>query len=171
MQILTIAKKESEKFLRRPTAAFDFSKHTKKEIRELLKTMRRLMRLIEGVGLSANQVGLNASFFVAQAQNKFYAIFNPKITRASEEKSEMEEGCLSIPEKFGLVPRSEKIWLEGEDASGKKIKIKAWGFLARVFQHEIDHLNGVLFLDKAKELHKIPITPPEARSVKGGKSQ
>lgn len=152
MPILTIEKKQNEKFLRQPTQPFDFARHTKKEIRELVKTMRQTMKAAEGVGLSANQIGLNVSLFVAQVENKFYAIFNPKVVKRADGEMEAEEGCLSVPEKYGMVPRAEKIWLEGQSPDGKKIKIKAWGFLARVFQHEVDHLNGKLFIDHAREI-------------------
>lgn len=155
MEILTINNKKDEKFLRCKTVSFDFAKFTKKEIKHLIKTMRQMMKLAEGIGLSANQVGLDRKFFIADVENKFYAIFNPIITKVSKETNEMEEGCLSVPDHFGLVPRADKIWLEGFDANGKKMKIKAWGFLARVFQHEVDHLNGVLFVDTCKELRKI----------------
>ena len=141
--------------MRKKTAHFDFSKFSKKEIREMIKAMKQIMKLAEGVGLSANQVGIDASFFVAEFEGKFYAVFNPKIVKQSEEREEQEEGCLSVPEHFGLVERAQKIWLEGFDASGKKLKIKAWGFLAKIFQHEVDHLNGALFVDKCKELHKV----------------
>jgi len=110
------------------------------------------MKAAQGVGLSANQLGFNVSLFVAQVENKFYAIFNPRIVKTGGEEIEMEEGCLSVPEKFGLVARPDKIWLEGQDADGKKIKIKAWGLLAKIFQHEVDHLNGKLFIDHAKEI-------------------
>lgn len=155
MKILTTANKTEEKFLRKKTADFDFKKFTKKELREIVKAMRQIMKLAEGVGLSANQVGINGNFFVAEFENKFYAVFNPKIIKVSEEKDLQEEGCLSVPEHFGLVERAQKIWLEGFDVSGKKIKIKAWGFLAKIFQHEVDHLNGALFVDKCKELHRM----------------
>ena len=136
--------------MRKKIAVFDFDKYTKKELRELVKKMRTTMKKADGVGLSANQVGLDEKMFVAEVDDKFYAIFNPKIVKESTEKNEMEEGCLSVPEKFGTVARSEKIWLECQNADGKKIKIKAWGFLARVFQHELDHLEGKLFIDKAR---------------------
>ena len=111
------------------------------------------MRRADGVGLSANQVGLNEKMFVAEVDHKFYAIFNPKIIKKSDEKSEMEEGCLSVPDKFGTVIRADKVWLEGQNADGKKLKIKARGFLARVFQHELDHLEGKLFIDKSKDIY------------------
>lgn len=155
--VWTINNKEQEKFLRRKASDFDFSKHDKKEIRELIKTMRAEMIKSVGIGLSANQIGLDMRLFVAKADGKQYAIFNPNITKFSKEKVLMEEGCLSVPELYGPVERPEKITIEGYDANGKKIKIKAWGILARVFQHETDHLNGILFIDKAKSLHKYEI--------------
>lgn len=153
MKIYLVKNKTEEKVLRKKIASFDFDKYSKKEIRELVRKMRTIMKKADGVGLSANQVGLDARLFVAEVDNKFYAIFNPKLIKKSEEKNEMEEGCLSVPEKFGTVVRSEKIWLESQNADGKKIKIKAWGFLARVFQHEVDHLEGKLFIDKSKDVY------------------
>ena len=155
MDIWTLLDQQQEKFLRRKTARFDFAKWPKAEIRNLIAKMRRVMKKANGIGLSANQIGLDLNVFVAQVENKFYAVFNPKITRKSENKIFLEEGCLSVPETYGPVARPERITMEGEDANGKKIKIKCWGLLARVFQHETDHLNGILFIDKAKELYKI----------------
>lgn len=159
-KILEISSKEEEKFLRKKTIPFDFSKFSSKEIRETIKEMRKIMHQAEGIGLSANQVGLPYRFFIAEVPeengySKFYAIFNPQITKASTEKEEMEEGCLSVPNCFGNTERSYKLVLEGQDYKGKKIKIKAWGLLARVFQHEIDHLEGILFIDKAKDLYEV----------------
>lgn len=153
--IWTVHEKDQEKFLRRATARFDFKKWTKPNIKDLIKTMRQQMKRANGIGLSANQIGVEVSVFIAHVDGKFYSIFNPKITRASEEKIILEEGCLSVPEMYGPVERPERIIIESEDASGKKIKIKAWGLLARVFQHEIDHLNGLLFIDHAEEVYKI----------------
>jgi len=173
MKILTINDKKEGKFLRRKTANFDFSKFDKKELNELIKKMRETMTKAIGIGLSANQIGLNLRFFVVQISDKplkrdennkiilpstksmkFYAIFNPEIVKTSKEKIIMEEGCLSVPGIYGLVERPEKITLTGYDKNGKKLKIKAWGLLARVFQHETDHLNGILFIDKAKQILK-----------------
>lgn len=156
MNVLTVSEKKEEKFLRRPAKEFDFGKHRLSEIRELIKTMRAVMREVNGVGLSANQIGLDAKVFVAQVLDeqgrlKFYAIFNPVIVKASKESEILEEGCLSVPETFGQVRRAAKITLVGFDQRGKKIKIKAWGLLARVFQHEVDHLNGKLFIDRTKK--------------------
>lgn len=155
MKILTIQNKKDEKFLRRAALPFDFQKFKKSEIRELVKTMRSAMQQAEGIGLSANQIGLDLKVFVAKVENKFYAVFNPEILHFSKEMAPAEEGCLSVPGVFGTVERPGKITLKGFDGNGRAIKIKAWGLLARVFQHEIDHLNGKLFTDKAKSLEKI----------------
>ena len=148
IKIHTVKSKDEEKFLRKPAADFDFSKYSKKEINELIRNMRVIMKAADGVGLSANQMGLDIKVFVAQVENKFYAIFNPKIIKYSEHKDKLEEGCLSVPETFGVVERPTRIVLEGLDKNSRKIKIKAWGFLARVLQHEIDHLEGKLFTDR-----------------------
>lgn len=156
--IWTIDNKGELKLLRKKMVNFDFKKYSKKEIRELVKKMREAMKKSNGIGLSANQIGLDLNVFVAQADGKFYVVFNPKILKKSEENITMEEGCLSVPEVFGNISRPEKVILEGFDGGGKKIKIKAWGLLARIFQHEVDHLNGSVFIDKTKDLHKyVPV--------------
>jgi|YelNatPaOPRAMG01_1025707.scaffolds.fasta_scaffold184809_2 peptide deformylase len=159
-QILTIDNKEEEKFLRKKTAEFDFKKNNKKDTLSLLLDMKKIMQKADGVGLSANQIGLNLKLFVAQVPDKdgimkFYAIFNPTIEKSSDEKNIFEEGCLSVPGKWGDVERPEKITISGFDKLGRPIKIKAWGFLARVFQHEIDHLNGKLFIDRATKIYEV----------------
>lgn len=160
MEILTIQNKKEEKFLRQKTTPFDFQKHKKTEVKELIVKMRQAMKKANGIGLSANQIGLPWRVFVAQVPDsqgkmKFYAIFNPRIEKLSDGVELMEEGCLSIPEKYGLVERSSKIIIVGQDQNGKNIKIKAWGLLARIFQHEIDHLEGKLFIDRTNRTYKI----------------
>lgn len=159
MKILTIEEKVNEDFLRTPTKEVDLDKEDKKVLKKTIKEMRQAMHEAEGVGLSANQVGIEKKFFVAQVPDnqgkpKFYSLINPKITWSSEEEVIMEEGCLSIPGVVGPVKRPEKITVEGLNIEGKKKKIKAWGYLARVFQHEIDHLNGILFIDKTDKIYK-----------------
>lgn len=141
---------------------FDFTKFTKQELRELVKEMRATMKKANGVGLSANQIGRNERFFVAQVpdtqgRQTFYAIFNPEITKKSEDFETIEEGCLSVPHVFGPTARHYRVTLEGYDIQERKVKIKAWGLLARVFQHEVDHLDGGLFLDKAQSLEKLTL--------------
>ncbi len=150
--IWTVEDKKEGKFLRKKTADFDFSKFTKKEISELVAKMREAMKAADGIGLSANQIGLDLNVFVCRAEGKFYAVFNPQIVKQSNNEISFDEGCLSVPQKFGGVKRPERVVIVGRDRNGKKIKIKAWGLLARIFQHEIDHLNGFLFTDRASNL-------------------
>jgi peptide deformylase len=157
-EIVTVAQKKDEKFLRKKTVPFDFKKFTRKEVNELITRMRRIMHTANGIGLSANQIGLEFSVFVAevpdaQGGTKFYAVFNPKIEKVDKAAITFEEGCLSVPGQWGEVTRAEQIVVSGYNKMGKKVKVKAWGLLARVFQHEIDHLNGKLFIDKAKKLY------------------
>ena len=157
-EIVTIAQKKDEKFLRKKTVPFDFKKFSTKEVRELIARMKRIMHDANGIGLSANQIGLDFKVFVAEVPDaqgglKFYAVFNPEIEKISTEKVPFEEGCLSIPGSFGEVERAERVAIKGYDKNGKALKIKAWGLLARVFQHEIDHLNGHLFIDRTKKVH------------------
>ena len=156
MELHTIHKPEQNKILRTKCAPFDFAKHDKKELKALVKDMRKKMHEWHGVGLAATQIGLKESFFVAQTPNgKFYAIFNPRITK-TEEPILLEEGCLSVPDRYGEIERYDKVTLEGQDQNGKPIKVKAWGLLAQVFQHETDHLHGALYIDKAKRHYEYP---------------
>jgi peptide deformylase len=159
LKLFTIENKEEKKFLSQKTKNFDFKMFNSKELIQLINKMKKIMRDSQGIGLSANQVGLFYRFFIAEVPthegNKFYAIFNPKIEKLEGKKLEPEEGCLSVPGVYGKTPRYEKITISGFNRYGKPIKIKAWGLLAHVFQHEIDHLDGKLFIDKAKELYKI----------------
>lgn len=162
--ILCIENKTEEKFLRTktreiPRAEISLSE-TKKELRKVVETMRRLMVKAEGVGLSANQAGMPYRFFIARVMDrngkwKQYTLLNPKIIKKSREKETAEEGCLSIPFRFGPVERSSEVTVEATNLLGKPQKIEAKGLLARIFQHEIDHLEGVLFIDKAKFVEDI----------------
>lgn len=163
--IVTIHLKKDEKFLRQKTHPINLEELKELNLRSLIKDMKVTMRRADGVGLSANQIGLTMKLFVAEVppekgegRSKFYSIINPEIVKKGSETAEMEEGCLSVPGIFGPVARPDKIVITGFDINGKRLKIKAWGFLARVFQHEIDHLNGVLFIDKAKSLHQVQPT-------------
>jgi len=122
-------------------------------IKTLISAMRVKMVEAKGVGLAANQVGEDLQIFVidktlADENGAPDAYINPEITEYSRETGELEEGCLSIPEYFVDIPRAKKIKLKALDENGNKIKIKARGFLARVLQHEYDHLNGLLIKDR-----------------------
>jgi peptide deformylase len=124
------------------------------QIRDLIQEMREIMLQNDGVGLAAPQIGESLRIIVCQIDDKFYSFINPKILKTSKKTVVFEEGCLSLPFIYGEVERPEKIIFEALDFYGKKIKIKAFGLLARVVQHEIDHLDGILFIDKAKNIIK-----------------
>ena len=87
-----------------------------------------------------------------EAPEKTYVFVNPQITRQSEELVLGVEGCLSVPTIVGEVERSTQITIKGQNRRGQPIKVKAKGWLARIFQHELDHLNGIMFLDKAERV-------------------
>ena len=125
------------------------------EIATLIEGMRQTMIEAKGVGLAANQVGKDLQVFVidkkiASDHEVPDAYINPQLTEFSRDKDEMEEGCLSLPEYWRPIARSKKVRIKALDEKGKKIKFKARGFLARVFQHEFDHLQGMLIRDRAK---------------------
>jgi peptide deformylase len=122
---------------------------------QLVLAMKKAMLENMGVGLAANQVGQDLSIFVidtktATAYKAPEVYFNPEITEYSSDKDEIEEGCLSIPGFYAQVSRSKKIMFKALDEHGEKIKFKAKGFLARVLQHETDHLNGLVIKDRIK---------------------
>ena len=124
------------------------------DARSLIEQMRKVMKQNNGVGLAAIQIGEPTRIIVCEIDDKFYTFINPEIIKSFPETSAMEEGCLSLPNMYGEVERPKKISLKAINFDGKKIKIKAFGLLARVVQHEIDHLDGILFIDKAKNITK-----------------
>src|SRR3989338_3641598 len=154
-KILKLENKEDEKFLRKKAQKFDFGRYSPEEVRALVSRMRKIMEGTDGIGLAGNQIGLSERVFVARWDDKFYAVFNPKLSRPSREKEGIEEGCLSIPGKYGVVKRPATILLIGQNASGKEIKIKAWDMLARIFQHEVDHLDGKLYIDRMSRFQEL----------------
>ena len=127
------------------------------ELHQLIDDMIETMREAPGVGLAAPQVNVPLSLFVAEFGDEndeevplqTYTFVNPKITKTSKETEVGVEGCLSIPGIVGEVIRPHSATIEGFDRDGNPIKIEAKGWLARIFQHETDHLHGVLFTDHA----------------------
>lgn len=113
----------------------------------LVEDMLQTMRAAPGVGLAGPQVGVLERVFVWEAAEEHGAIFNPTITFASDDKVEGEEGCLSLPGLYYPVQRSQAVRVEGLDMHGEPLVLEAEDFLARICQHEIDHLDGVLFID------------------------
>ncbi|KXS43322.1 MULTISPECIES: peptide deformylase [unclassified Candidatus Frackibacter] len=117
--------------------------------KRLLKDMADTMYDADGVGLAAPQIGVSKKMFVVDIGEGLISLVNPEIIESSGEDID-EEGCLSIPGEAGDVLRAEKIVIKGLNPEGEEVKIEANGLLARALQHEFDHLNGVLFIDKMK---------------------
>jgi peptide deformylase len=138
--------------------------------RRLIEDMLETMYDAAGVGLAAPQVFNNQRLFVYDVGEGGHALINPEILTAEGEEV-ATEGCLSIPRLQGDVPRSQRITVAGLDARGRRVRIEAEEYLARVFQHEIDHLNGVLFTDRAlqKSLHMISEEEEAERKAEGRK--
>lgn len=111
------------------------------------------MYAFEGVGLAAPQIGVSKRIIVLDPGENLIALINPEITRR-EGAVTGNEGCLSIPNTDGLVERAESITVQGLNRNGEEVVYEAQGALARVFQHEVDHLNGVLFTDLASRIRK-----------------
>lgn len=124
-----------------------------KKIKKLLDDMAETMYQADGVGLAAPQVGVPLRVIVVDIGEGLTELVNPEFT-ATEGSEQGTEGCLSVPGVFGEVERFTQVTVEGLNRSGKKVRIQASGFFARALQHEIDHLNGVLFIEKAQTLHK-----------------
>ena len=130
------------------------------EIKKLVLNMEEIMKRNQGIGLAANQVGILKRIIVAQLNlrnSKTTVLINPKIIRRSKEKETREEGCLSFPNIYLDIKRTKEIIVEALDVNNRKIKIKAKGLGARVFQHEIDHLNGITFLNKLNFFGKLKL--------------
>jgi peptide deformylase len=140
-----------------------------KSLQTLIDDMIETMRDAPGVGLAAPQIGISERLIVIEygddedenVPKKLFAVINPEIILASEEKVEGVEACLSVPQLMGEVERHEKIVVKGINRHGKPVKIKVEGWLARIFQHEIDHLEGVLFTDRATRIWR----PKETETI------
>jgi peptide deformylase len=137
-------------------------------LKTLADDMVETMMEVNGVGIAAPQVAVSLRMIIVRdydpekeeaevtesAPAKIYRLVNPEIARASEEMVEAAEGCLSIPGYYGDVLRHKAVTVKAYNLQGKPVKIKAEGWLARIFQHEIDHLDGVLFIDRATKVWK-----------------
>lgn len=128
--------------------------------RALVEDMVATMRESNGLGLAANQIGVLQKVFVYNDGTSVGALINPKIVSGKGEQIGIE-GCLSVPGLQGEVRRANEVVVRGTDLKGKSVKIKAEGLLARIFQHEIDHLNGTLFIDRADPETLVHITDEE----------
>lgn len=131
-------------------------------LQDLIDNMVETMRAAPGVGLAAPQVGVSERVIVVefgdeedeQVPLKLFTLVNPEIKSFVGDSVVGVEGCLSVPGFLGEVERAEKIVVKGLNRHGQPVKIKAKGWLARIFQHEVDHLDGVLFTDRAEKVWK-----------------
>lgn len=148
------------------------------ELHRLMDDMVETMRESNGIGLAAPQVAESLRAIMVQLPDDeesveeygdqagvLYEVINPKIIRASREMVEGVEGCLSVPGYLGVVERARWVVIRGQDRTGEEIRIKAHDWLARVFQHEIDHLDGVLFIERASQVWRADEAPPEGAPV------
>ena len=128
----------------RSTPVKDFDESLERLAADMLITMRDN----EGAGLAANQVGRLKRILVAAVEDEEYVLVNPVVESRTEESETATEGCLSIPGVHVEVERSKGIAVSGKDAKGEPVRLEVEGLLARILQHEIDHLDGVLMLDR-----------------------
>jgi peptide deformylase len=119
--------------------------------RRLAADMLETMRAAPGVGLAGPQVGVLERIFVWEVGDEHGVVINPEITQSSAETDQAEEGCLSLPGIYFDVVRSARVRVEGTDLDGEPVVLEADDLLARVCQHEIDHLDGVLFIDRLED--------------------
>ena len=137
-----------------PVAAFD------DELRALVQDMFETMYRAEGIGLAANQVGVLGQVLVVDIQNEQdppagrMAIVNPRIVAVTDELERASEGCLSIPGMEETVERPRGVRVEGFDPDGKPVTVEAEALLGRALQHEVDHLEGILFIDRLSPLKR-----------------
>ncbi len=140
-----------------------------KELQTLVDDMVETMRVAPGEGLAAPQVDVPLRVIVVEFGDeedesvplKLFPVVNPEITRFSKEQVTGTEGCLSIPDFVGDVDRSVSVVVKGMNRRGQPMRIKSSGWLARIFQHELDHLNGVLFIDRTERIWKLEGEPAQ----------
>ncbi|ACV63127.1 peptide deformylase [Desulfofarcimen acetoxidans DSM 771] len=128
-------------------------KNINSSIHKLLKNMADTMYDAKGVGLAAPQIGISKRVVVVDIGEGLLELINPRIIKASGQETDTE-GCLSIPGTLGQVPRASKIQVQALNRNGEQVEYHVKGFMARAVQHELDHLDGILFIDKAESLRK-----------------
>ena len=138
--------------LRKPTQPVSFP--LSPDIKKLTKDMIDTVRKADGIGLAAPQVGKSVKVIVIDLEKNgipTMVLYNPKVVKKSFNKTAIEEGCLSIPQVFGMVKRPKKATIQAQNAEGKVITFTDDAWIARVAQHEIDHINGKLIIDLIKK--------------------
>lgn len=138
--------------LRKPTEPVTFPLST--EIKKLTRDMIDTVKNADGIGLAAPQVGKSFKLIIVNLEKSgvpLIALYNPKVVSKGFKKLEIEEGCLSIPGVFGKVKRPQKVTIEAQSPEGKIVRFTDEGWVSRVAQHEIDHINGKLIIDLIKK--------------------
>jgi peptide deformylase len=125
-----------------------------KYLHELLDDLTQTMRAAPGVGLAAPQVGLALQAAVVEVGDNVHELVNPRIVRGEGDDRDLE-GCLSLPGYVAYVTRREKVWVVAQNRHGRKIKVAGTGLLSRALQHEIDHLNGKLYIDYLESMDEL----------------
>ncbi len=154
MSVRTLVK-TNDPILRERSREVDVAEIQTQEFKELIADMKETMKADNGVGLAAPQIGISKRLITVDTPQGSMAFINPVITKLSRRQINSEEGCLSVPGVFGIVKRSRQVIVQAIDEDGQEIEIKATGLTSTIFQHEIDHLDGILFIDKAKNIQDL----------------
>lgn len=149
--------------IREGRVGYEHAVHFNKiELEDLAQNMVETMKKAPGVGLAAPQIGQSIRLIVVERTPESLVLINPQIVSHSLRRHTLEEGCLSVPGKYGLVKRYRTVKVRAQTLDGSPITIEAKGFLAQIFQHEIDHLNGILYIDKAVKFLWASVSPWQA---------
>ncbi len=122
------------------------------DMKALIEDLKITMKKENGIGIAAPQVGVHERVIIVDMNNKPTAFINPEISEKSFKLVDSEEGCLSVPGQWGLVKRHRSVTVKALDTHGNPVSFKVTGLIAIIFQHEVDHLDGVLFIDRAEAL-------------------
>lgn len=166
MAVLLLAQGADNKILR--TASAEVTKIDRK-IKDLIRDMIDTMIHAEGIGIAAPQVGMNLRLFIARLNHgtvheTIIPMINPEILEKSEEIEAGEEGCLSLPKRFGVVPRTRNLTVRFTDMKGQKRTLHLEDLNARIIQHEADHIDGHLFIDRME--HELTLEELEEKRLK-----
>lgn len=184
IKIYSYFDKNEDEILRKVSSEVKKEEFNSPELKKIIDNMFQFItEQPDGAGLSSPQIGKNKRIFVINPKMFDYdskgefkpknkkqddcVYINPEILKSSKETSEMEEGCFSVRWEYGIVERPEKIKMKYYNYLGEKKEIGLSGFLSAVAQHEIDHLNGILFIDKAKDIYRL--NDEEIEKIKNAK--
>ncbi len=145
---------DGDPVLRKRAAEVERKELSTPKFKQLLEDMLETMYAANGVGIAAPQIGASVRVFIAESGKGPIALINPVFTKKSWKLVKGEEGCLSVPGKFDKVLRHKSVTIEGFTATGEHVAFSAENFFARVLQHEMDHLDGFLYVDRVKEQKK-----------------